>query len=95
MHLILAEGYCTDVIKEFTEYCRAAAECFANYDPDDTPEHLWEAYESCMYPFKVFVNNCPKPILRFAEHSKDLERDVLPDCPGWIDYGDYPLYEHP
>ena len=95
MYLILEEGYCTDVIKQFTNYCMAAALNFRNYDKDDTPEHLWEAYEAGMYPYRIFMSDGDRPLLRFAQHSNDLERDVLPDCPGWRDYEDYPLFEHP
>lgn len=91
---ILADGYTTDIVNDFTEYCQDASQTFTNYDQDDTPEHLWEAYEACMYPFKVFLSN-GDVLVRFAQHSNDLERDVLPDCPGWIDYDNYPEYEHP
>ena len=92
--LILEEGYDTNCINAFIEYCKVCSETFSNYDPDDSPEHLWEAYEACMYPFKVYLSN-GDVLLRFAQHSNDLERDVLPDCPGWIDYDNYADFEHP
>jgi hypothetical protein len=92
--LILEEGHTTDVVNEFTEYCKVCSETFSNYDPDDSPEHLWEAYEACMYPYKVIMGDC-SILLRFAQNDKDLERDVLPDTPGWNDYDYFPVFEHP
>ena len=92
--LIQSEGYGDDVIKEFAEYCQDASQTFSNYDQHDSPEHLWEAYDACMYPFKVYLSN-GDVLLRFAQHSNDLERDVLPDCPGWVDYDNYADFEHP
>ena len=89
---ILADGYCTNVVNEFTEYCEDASQTFDNYDPDDTPDHLWEAYDcECMYPYKVIMGDC-SILLRFAQNDKDLERDVLPDTPGWNDYDHYPVF---
>ena len=91
---ILADGYCTDVVNEFTEYCKVCSETFSNYDQYDSPEHLWEAYEACMYPYKVVMGDC-SILLRFAQNDKDLERDVLPYDVGWNDYDHFPVFEHP
>ena len=92
--LILEEGHTTDTVNEFTEYCKVCSDTFSNYDPDDSPEYLWEAYEACMYPYKVIMGDA-SIVLRFAQNDKDLERDVLPDCPGWNDFRNFPLFEHP
>ena len=92
--LIQHEGYGDDVIKAFTEYCQGASQTFDNYDPDDTPEHLWEAYESCMYPYKVVMKD-GSVMLRFAQNDKDLVRDVLPMMRRWESFGECPVFPHP
>lgn len=91
---IIADGYCTDVIKQFEEYCRIAQDTFANYCEEDTPWHLWEAYEACVYPYSVLMGDA-SVILRFASHDRDLERDVLPTMDGWHSYDEFPIFEHP
>ena len=97
---IIADGYCTDVIKQFNDYCRIAQDTFANYCEEDTPWHLWEAYEACVYPYSVICKPGPteiymSAILRFASHDRDLERDVLPTMDGWHSYDEWPIFEHP
>ena len=91
--LIRHEGYGDDVIKAFTEYCQDASQTFDNYDQHDTPEHLWEAYDACMYPYKVYIAG-GATLLRFAQNGKDLEYDVLEE-EQWLDYDEYPDFEHP
>ena len=90
---IIAEGYCTDVIKQFDDYCRIAQGTFDNYCEEDTPWHLWEAYEACMYPYKVYIVG-GHVLLRFAQNGKDLENDVLEE-EQWQDYDEWPIFEHP
>ena len=93
---IIAEGYCTDVIRQFDAYCRIAQDTFANYCEEDTPWHLWEAYDACVYPYSVFVSGDGlEVILRFASNDRDLERDVLPTMDGELDYDEFPIFEHP
>ena len=82
---IIADGYCTDVIKQFDAYCRVCQDTFANYCEEDTPWHLWEAYDADVYPYSVICKTNTKyfrAILRFASHDRDLERDVLPTMDG-------------
>ena len=92
---IIANGYCTDVIKQFDAYCRKAQNTFDNYCEEDTPWHLWEAHEACVFPYIVTIGAWTSHLLRFAQHDRDLERDVLPDCPGYLDYNEWPIFEHP
>ena len=93
---IIADGYCTDVIRQFDAYCRIAQDTFDNYCEEDTPWHLWEAYDACVYPYSVFMaEDSSTLILRFASNDRDLERDVLPTMDGELNYDEFPIFEHP
>ena len=92
---IIAEGYCTDVIRQFDAYCRIAQDTFDNYCEEDTPWHLWEAYEACVYPYAVFSSRVGENWLCFASNDRDLERDVLPTMDGELNYDEWPIFERP